>query len=114
MSAECGPYVQMGKLAQQMANQYGKDPNLALEPLLAHFIDEVEVNVAADRFDHLGFMTRIRSAVAQAAAKATEGRVQSFLQAVVQALELCIARHGGSSPASSDRAVNPEGLQPLA
>ena len=63
MSAEYGPYVQMCTLAQQMAVQYQKDSNLALAPFLKHFMDEVEVNVAADRFDHLGFMEKIRDPV---------------------------------------------------
>lgn len=61
MINEYGPYVQMGTLAEQMATRYRMDPNLALEPHLLHYMEEVEVNIAADSFDHVGFMDKIRS-----------------------------------------------------
>jgi hypothetical protein len=87
MSAQFGPYVQMGKIAQQMAVQYQKDTKLALDPLVAHFMDEVEVNVTSDKFDHLGFMEKIRGSLASAAEIATAPRRLEFLQAVVHALD---------------------------
>jgi hypothetical protein len=114
MSAEFGPYVQMGKLAQQMANQYQKDTNLALEPLLSHFIEEVEVNVAADRFDHAGFMSKIRGSVALAADEAVHPRCKAFLQAVEGALHECMERHGGSSSGAVERAKDADSLLPSA
>jgi hypothetical protein len=87
MSAEYGPYVQMGKLAQQMAIQYQKDTNLALEPLLAHFMDEVEVNVASDAYNHSGFMNKICDPLKLAAEVAVAPRRKEFLEAVVGALQ---------------------------
>jgi hypothetical protein len=87
MSAEFGPYVQMGKLAQLMAQQYQKDTNLALAPLLSHYMDEVEVNVAADRFNHAGFMNNIRGTLKVTADATTDERRKAFLQAVVDALQ---------------------------
>lgn len=87
MSAEFGPYVQMRKLAQQMAIQYQKDANLALAPLLAHFMDEVEVNVASDRYDHVGFMERIRTPLNLDAEMTLDQRRKEFLHAVADALQ---------------------------
>lgn len=87
MSATFGPYVQMGKIAQQMAAQYQKDANLKLGPLVAHFMDEVDVNVASDAFDHCGFMEKIRDPLKIASDAATDGRRKAFLQAVVAALD---------------------------
>lgn len=86
MRAECGPYVQMGKLAQQMAGRYQMDTNLALAPLLRHFMEEVEVNVASDKFDHTGFMDNIRGPLKVTAETTTEPRRKEFLQAVCDAL----------------------------
>jgi hypothetical protein len=86
MTAEFGPYVQMRKLAQQMAIQYQKDNGIALNPLLAHFMDEVEVNVASDRFDHAGFMEKIREPLARDAEVTLDDRRKEFLKAVVDAL----------------------------
>ncbi|AYD00854.1 hypothetical protein [Neorhizobium sp. NCHU2750] len=86
MSATFGPYVQMRKLAQQMAIQYQKDANLSLTPLLAHFMDEVEVNVASDRYDHSGFMERIREPLTLDAEMTLDGRRKEFLLAVAEAL----------------------------
>ncbi|MND45581.1 hypothetical protein D3C80_364440 [compost metagenome] len=93
MSAEFGPYVQMCTLAQQMAVQYQKDTNLALAPFLKHFMDEVEVNVAADSFNHLGFMQKIREPVELGAEKASDARRKEFLQALAAALHERIQRH---------------------
>lgn len=86
MSVEFGPYVQMRKLAQQMAIQYQKDKNLVLEPLLAHFMDEVEVNVASDKYDHAGFMEKIREPLTHDAIVTLDDRRKEFLQAVAEAL----------------------------
>ncbi|SFB33209.1 hypothetical protein SAMN03159496_02994 [Rhizobium sp. NFR07] len=87
MSATFGPYVQMRKLAQQMAIQYQKDTNLALAPLLAHFMDEVEVNVASDQYDHSGFMERIRGPLNLDAEMTLDHRRKEFLHAVADALQ---------------------------
>lgn len=92
MSAEYGPYVQMCTLAQQMAVQYQKDTNLALAPFLKHFMNEVEVNVAADTFDHLGFMEKIRDPVELGAEKASDARRKQFLEALASALNERIHR----------------------
>lgn len=92
MSTEFGPYVQMRKLAQQIAIHYQKDPDLALSPLLAHFMDEVEVNVASDRFDHAGFMERIRGPLTLDAEVTLDHRRKEFLKAVADALEERIRR----------------------
>jgi len=87
MTAEFGPYIQMRKLAQQMAIQYQKDTGLALQPLLAHFMDEVEVNVASDRFDHSGFMERIRAPLELDAEVTLDDRRKEFLKGVADALQ---------------------------
>lgn len=92
MSAEFGPYVQMRKLAQQMAIQYQKDKNLSLEPLLAHFMEEVEVNLASDRYDHAGFMERIRGPLDTDAEMTLDIRRKEFLHAVADALQERIRR----------------------
>jgi hypothetical protein len=86
MSAVYGPYVEMGKIAQQMAAHFQKDPNLAMEPLLAHFMDEVKVNIAADTFDHAGFMKRLQVPLQNAADATDNSRRKEFLQALVDAL----------------------------
>lgn len=93
MSAEFGPYVQMRTLAQQMAIQYQKDANLALPPLIAHFMDEVEVNVASDRYDHAGFMEKIREPLTLDAEVTLDGRRKEFLQAIADALQKRIDAH---------------------
>jgi hypothetical protein len=92
MTTEFGPYIQMRKLAQQMAIQYQKDPGLDLAPLLAHFMDEVEVNVASDLFDHTGFMERIRAPLTIDAEVTLDHRRKEFLKAVAGALEERIQR----------------------
>lgn len=93
MINEYGPYVQMGTLAEQMATRYQKDPNLALEPHLSHYMDEVEVNIAADTFDHIGFMTKIHDRLETTLAKTVDTRSREFLHAVVVALQARIDRH---------------------
>lgn len=86
MSPELGPYVQMGKLAEQMATRYQRDTKLDLDPLVAHFMEEVEVNVASDKFDHSGFMKHIRGPLKIAAHATSDPRRKEFLQSVVDAL----------------------------
>lgn len=93
MIDEYGPYVQMGTLAEQMASHYQKDANLALEPHLSHYMDEVEVNIAADRFDHVGFMKNIHDRLEATLAKTLNARAREFLQAVLAALQDRIDRH---------------------
>lgn len=97
MSAEFGPYIQMRKLAQQMAIQYQKDGDIALAPLLTHFMDEVEVNVASDRYDHAGFMEKIRAPLQLDAEVTLDGRRKEFLRAVAEALQERIAREPGGA-----------------
>jgi hypothetical protein len=92
MTAEFGPYIQMRKLAQQMAIQYQKDPDIDLVPLLAHFMDEVEVNVASDRFNHSGFMEKIRGPLKLDAEVTLDQRRKEFLKAVADALQERIQR----------------------
>jgi hypothetical protein len=92
MSAEYGPHVQMCTLARQMAVQYQKDENLALAPFLKHFMDEVEVNVAADTFNHLGFMEKILDPVELGAENTSDARRKEFLQALASALHERIQR----------------------
>lgn len=93
MSAKFGPHVQMVKLAREMALRYEKDKNLALEPLLAHYLDEVEINIASDTFDHLGFMTKIRDDLQPGTHGSADGRQSAFLQAAAEALDERAARH---------------------
>jgi hypothetical protein len=100
MSADFGPYVQMRKLAQQMAIQYQKDTNLDLAPLLAHYMDEVEINVASDRYDHSGFMEKIRGPLNTDAEMTLDPRRKEFLHAVADALQERI-RHEQGAPTLS-------------
>ena len=97
MTAEFGPYIQMRKLAQQMAIQYQKDKNLVLTPLVAHFMDEVEVNVASDRFDHSGFMEKIREPLKIDAEVTLDDRRKEVLKAVADALHARIQRELNAS-----------------
>jgi hypothetical protein len=103
MTAEYGPYVQMGKLAQQMAVHCEKDKNLSLEPLLAHFLEEVEVNLAADSFDHEGFLRRVQGSLKSAADVAADPRQKEFLLALVDALRVRINQE--VVPAVADKGV---------
>ncbi|NTJ42440.1 hypothetical protein G6L28_07485 [Agrobacterium larrymoorei] len=92
MNDRCGPYVQMGILAERMAAMYQMDKNLELAPHLLHYMDEVDVNIASDSFDHVGFMTKIRDRVESGVLKATESRRRDFLRAVSGALMERIGR----------------------
>jgi hypothetical protein len=103
MTAEYGPYQQMGKLAQQMAAHFEKDKNLALEPLASHFMEEVEVNLAADAFDHQGFMRRVQGPLRSAADVATNPRRKEFLLALVDALRVRMDQE--AVPAVADKDV---------
>ncbi len=93
MSERLGPFMQMGILAERMASVYQMDRNLELGPHLSHYMDEVDVNIAADRFDHIGFMTRIRDRVEAGLTRAGEPRQRDFLQAVSEALVRRIEHH---------------------
>jgi len=93
MIDEYGPYVQMSTLGEQMAACYQTDANLALETHLAHYMDEVEVNIAADSFNHVGFLNRISSRLQVTLAATTNQRRREFLQAVVASLQERIDRH---------------------
>lgn len=87
MIDEYGPYVQMTTLGEQMATRYQMDANLELKPYLSHYMDEVEVNIAADSFDHVGFMNRIRGRLKMTLAATADPRRREFLQAVVLSLQ---------------------------
>ncbi|WP_209788357.1 hypothetical protein [Agrobacterium tumefaciens] len=93
MIDEYGPYVQVSTLGEQMAACYQADANLVLEPHLAHYMDEVEVNIAADSFNHVGFLNRIRSRLQVTLTATTNPRRREFLQAVVASLQERIDRH---------------------
>lgn len=93
MSDKYGPYVQMGILAERMAAHFQMDTNLVLEAHLAHYMDEVEVNIAAHSFDHVGFMERIRDRLETALQATSELRRSEFLQAAVARLRDRIDRH---------------------
>ncbi|MCW8058884.1 MULTISPECIES: hypothetical protein [Agrobacterium] len=93
MIDEYGPYAQVSTLGEQMAACYQTDANLVLEPHLAHYMDEVEVNIAADSFNHVGFLNRIRSRLQITLTATTNPRRREFLQAVVAALQERIDRH---------------------
>lgn len=87
MIDEYGPYAQMATLGEQMSNRYQRDENLELEPYLSHYMDEVEVNIAADSFDHVGFMNKILVRLKMVLAAAEEPRRQEFLHAMIIALQ---------------------------
>ncbi len=96
MNDRCGPYVQMGILAERMAAMYQMDKNLELAPHLLHYMDEVEVNIASDSFDHAGFMTKIRARVEADSHQAVEPRRREFLQAVSSAMSERIERQSAN------------------
>ncbi|MCZ7908562.1 hypothetical protein O9X94_04515 [Agrobacterium leguminum] len=100
MIDEYGPYVQMGTLAEQMATRYQMDANLELGPHLSHYMEEVEVNIKADSFNHVGFMNRIRDRLTISLAATADPRRREFLHAVVISLQERIDSH------SLDVAVN--------
>ncbi|MGF9562322.1 hypothetical protein [Neorhizobium sp. JUb45] len=93
MSAKLGPHVQMVKLAREMALRYQKDKNLSLEPFLSHYLDEVDVNIASDTFDHLGFMESIRDEIQPGPQVAADDRRTAFLRAAAEALDARAERH---------------------
>jgi hypothetical protein len=93
MIDQYGPHVQMGTLAEQMAARYQKDTNLDLESHLAHYMEEVEVNIKADGFDHIGFMNKISGRLTTTLAGTIDPRRRDFLQAVVIALQDRVDRH---------------------
>ncbi|MEB2846967.1 hypothetical protein GAO09_16390 [Rhizobiales bacterium RZME27] len=93
MSAKLGPYVQMVKLGREMALRYEKDRNLALQPLISHYLDEVEVNIASDAFDHRGFMENIRDDLRPRTPAIADCRRTAFLQAATDALDARVERH---------------------
>lgn len=101
MSVALGPYVQMVKLAQQMALMYHADRNLDLGSLVSHYVEEVEVNVRSDAFDHLGFIERIRDELSSEAGLAGNSRRGEYLEAVVTALHGC----AGSLPNAPSTAM---------
>lgn len=86
MNSDYGPYIQMGKLAEKMATQYQKDHALEMKPLVAHFIDEVEINLFADDFNHEGFIDRICGPLRVVAAACQAPRKKEFLTAIVEAV----------------------------
>ncbi|WP_296101507.1 hypothetical protein [uncultured Agrobacterium sp.] len=87
MIDEYGPHAQMATLGEQMSNRYQMDENLELEPYLSHYMDEVEVNIAADSFNHVGFMNKIIVRLKMVLAATKEPRRQEFLHAMVVALQ---------------------------
>lgn len=93
MSAKLGPHVQMVKLAREMALRYEKDRNLALGPFLSHYLDEVDVNIASDTFDHLGFMESIRAELQPKNLADADDRRTAFLRAAAEALDARAERH---------------------
>lgn len=93
MSDRYGPYAQMGILAERMASHYQTDPNLELASHLAHYMEEVEVNIAAHSFDHEGFMQRICDRLETTLLSISNPRRIEFLQAVITALRNRIRRH---------------------
>jgi hypothetical protein len=101
MSLHFGPFVQMGKLAEYMAQSYQMDRHLALQPLIAHFMEEVDINIASDTFDHTGFMNHLRRRLEASAETATDPRRQEFLQGVVSCLLKRIEQTSSSGRLSS-------------
>jgi hypothetical protein len=93
MSAKLGPYVQMVKLAREMALRYEKDRNLTLGPLLSHYLDEVDINIASDTFDHRGFMECIRDDLRPELHTAPDCRRTAFLKAAADGLDVRVERH---------------------
>lgn len=93
MIDQYGPHVQMGTLAEQMAARYQKDTNLELESHLALYMEEVEVNIKADSFDHIGFMNKISGRLTTTLAGTIDPRRRDFLQAVLIALQDRVDRH---------------------
>ncbi len=93
MSETYGPHVQMGTLAERMAAHYQTDANLELGPHLAHYMEEVEVNISAHSFDHVGFMSKIHDRLEKTLLATSGLRRDEFLHAVVAALRDRMDRH---------------------
>ncbi|WP_416408074.1 hypothetical protein [Agrobacterium rosae] len=93
MSENYGPYVQMGTLAERMAAHYQTDANLELGPHLSHYMEEVEVNIAAHSFDHVGFMNKIHDRLEKSVMATSNLRHNEFLHAVIAALQDRVNRH---------------------
>ncbi|MES5100422.1 hypothetical protein ABUK73_19525 [Agrobacterium sp. BA1120] len=87
MTEKYGPYKQMGILAERMAAHYQTDATLELGPHLAHYMDEVQVNIAAHHFDHVGFMRKIDERLKATLAATSNPRRVEFLHAVTVALQ---------------------------
>ncbi len=82
-----GPYIQVSKLAKQLAVKYEADTGLKLQPLVAHFMEEVEVNAASATFDITDYLERIKLDLESASFVAVDDRQIEFLEAVIGALE---------------------------
>lgn len=93
MSETYGPHAQMGTLAERMAAHYQRDSNLELGPHLSHYMEEVEVNIAAHSFDHVGFMNKIHDRLEKTLVETSHTRRNEFLHAVVGALRGRIDRY---------------------
>lgn len=93
MSEKYGPHAQMGTLAERMAAHYQTDANLDLGPHFSHYMEEVEVNIAAHSFDHVGFMEKIHDRLEKSLAATSDPRRNEFLNAVVSALRDRIDRY---------------------
>ncbi len=87
MSTALGPHLQMAELARHLALMYEADKNLDLGQLVSHYVDEVDVNVQSDVFDHSSFVGRIRDGLAAEATLAGDCRRRDYLLAVVEALD---------------------------
>jgi hypothetical protein len=76
-----------------MAAHYQTDANLELGLHLAHYMEEVEVNISAHSFDHVGFMSQIHDRLEKTLSAPSGVRHDAFLQAVVAALRDRMDRH---------------------
>ncbi len=98
MSEQFGPYMQVGKLAEQMAAAYRADAGLQLAPLVSHFMEEVDVKISSDTFDHAGFLERIKLPLEAASFSAVNDRQIEFLEAVIAALADRLRTRGSPEP----------------
>ena len=60
-------------------------------------MEEVEINVASDRFDHSGFMEKIREPLTHDAEMTLDDRRKEFLNAVAHALQERIQREADAA-----------------
>ncbi|SFB59538.1 hypothetical protein SAMN03159496_05548 [Rhizobium sp. NFR07] len=81
-----GPYLEVAKLGEQIAQKYQMDAGLALGPLVLHYLDEVDTNLASDKFDHAEFLERITVFLEAASFEAADDRRTEFLEAVIDGL----------------------------